>query len=94
MTYRGALQDLVMIKNNPAFPAELVTKMDACIEVFEEEWGNNKKGETNMSELLDKQVIIEALKAKTDDKGMEDKPDVILGLLVAIGVVENMEGEE
>ena len=47
-----------------------------------------------MSELLDKQAIIEALKAKTDDKGMEDKPDVILGLLVAIGVVENMEGEE
>ena len=90
MTYRGALQDLVMIKNYPAFPAELVTKMDACIEVFEEEWGNNKKGEINMSELLDKQTAIDALREKMNDKAVENKPDVVLGLLVAVGVVSNL----
>ena len=47
-----------------------------------------------MSELLDKQVVIDALRAKMDDKALEEKPDVVLGLLVAIGVIETMEAEE
>lgn len=51
-----------------------------------------------MNELLDKQVVMDALRAKMKDKALENKPDVILGLLVAVGVVSNlspvMEGEE
>ena len=43
-----------------------------------------------MSELLDKQVVIDALRAKMNDKAVENKPDVVLGLLVAVGVVSNL----
>ena len=53
-----------------------------------------------MSELLDKQVIIDALLKKVDEVCANDKlsADVILGLMSAMGVVEGLEpikeGEE
>lgn len=39
MTIGGAMKELILIRNYPTFPAELITKMDAVMECFEDEWG-------------------------------------------------------
>ncbi len=48
-----------------------------------------------MRELVDKQVVLDAIYDKMETV---DKPDVILGLMVAMGVVKDLEpvkeGEE
>ena len=46
-----------------------------------------------MSELLDRQAIIDALSEKVDEVCTNDKvsADVVLGLISAMGVVKNLE---
>ena len=41
-----------------------------------------------MSELIEKQAVIDALLAKMDT--IDDKPDVVLGMAVAAGMIKDM----
>lgn len=37
-TYKGALKELVYVRNYPTLPAELKPSIDAAMETFEEAW--------------------------------------------------------